>query len=184
MVNVDAQLTDLIRRMQDGDRAAGESVFSACAARLRRMSSALMAKERCTGFHASDLLQETLVQKVTGNRLKARVASREHFFSLIAAGMRQVLTDRGRSRSAQKRQAPAVEELLGALRPAANPHLADLSLGLQRLEQLDPQGRDLIRYKFEHGLTWDELAEVTGRPVGQLRAECDYVVGWLREQLR
>jgi RNA polymerase sigma factor (TIGR02999 family) len=183
-VTIDSQLTDLIRRMQDGDRAAGESVFTACAARLRRMSSALLAKERCTGFHASDLLQETLVQKVTGDRLKTRVASREHFFSLIAAGMRQVLTDRGRARSAQKRQAPPVEELLGSLRPASNPRLADLAICLQRLERLDPHGRELIRYKFEHGLTWEELAEVTGRPVGQLRAECDYVVTWLKDQLR
>ena len=84
----DVQLTELIHQMQRGDRAAGESVFSAAAGRLRRMAHALMTREKTLSFHASDLVQETYAQKIAAMRLRAKVESREHFFSIMAAGMR------------------------------------------------------------------------------------------------
>lgn len=174
-------LTELIEKMQSGDRSAGDTVFTACASRLRKMSASMLARERTNGLHPSDLVQETFAQKVAASRMRANVASREHFFSLMAAGMRQVLTDRGRTRGAQKRQLPDSAEVLETL--TRNCPSTDLALALQKLEKIDPSGRNLIRLKFEHGLTWDELAAETGNSISRLRAECDYAVGWLREQL-
>lgn len=177
----DVQLTELIYQMQRGDRAAGESVFSAAAARLRRMAHALMTREKTLSFHASDLVQETYAQKVAAMRLRTKVESREHFFSIMAAGMRQVLADRGRLRNARKRQPPPVEQLLQCR--GHDPQLTDLSLALRKLRSIDRQGAELIQMKFHEGLSWEELAQRTGRTVWQLRDECEYVVRWLREQL-
>lgn len=168
--------------MQQGDRAATDEVFTRCAARLQRMARALMAKEGTAVFHPSDLVQETFVQKISGQRLKTIIQDREHFFSLMAAGMRQVLVDRSRVRDARKRTAPPLEELLRDLE--VDPRRADLKLALAKLEKLDPSARELVRIKYEQGSTWEEAAERTGRPVGQLRAECDWVLEWLRAELR
>jgi len=180
-VTADLNLTDFIRRMQAGDRSAGDSVFSAAASRLRKMAAGLMSRENTNGFHASDLVQEAFAQKVSGGRLRASIAGREHFFSLMAAGMRQILMDRGRGRSAAKRQIPPVEYLLGNLQPDSR--LADLSFALRKLEKLDPGGCQTIRMKYQQGLTWEEIAETTNRSVWQVRAECDYLLRWLRAQL-
>lgn len=113
--------------------------------------------------------------------MDTKVASREHFFSMMASGMRQVLIDRGRARKALKRQAPAVEQLLPALRDDSR--LLDISIALRKLERIDPDGCKLIRMKYQHGVTWEELAEASGRSVWQVRAECDYVLRWLRAEL-
>jgi RNA polymerase sigma factor (TIGR02999 family) len=178
----DIQLTDLIHRMQRGDRGAGDSVFMAAAARLRAMAQSLMSSERTNGFYPSDLVQETYAQKVAGLRLHSKVASREHFFSLMAGAMRQVLTDRGRARNAAKRQAPRLRTFAGSL--PGNTRLLDLAAALCKLEKLDSDGREIVRMKYEMGMTWDEMSARTGRSVWQVRAECEYVVEWLRGELR
>lgn len=167
--------------MQAGDRSAGDSVFSAAAARLRKMATGLMSRENTNGFHASDLVQETFAQKVSGGRLRTNISSRNHFFSLMAAGMRQVLMDRGRGRRAAKRQMPPIEYLLGNLQPDSR--LAGLSAALRKLEKLDPDGCRTILMKYQQGLTWEEIAASTSRSVWQVRAECDYLLNWLRDQL-
>ena len=174
-------LTELIQRMQGGDRDAGNSLFAAAAARLRKMSSALMMSEKTLGFHASDLVQEAYAQKVSGGRLHAEVKSREHFFSLMALGMRQVLMDRGRTRNAQKRQMPHAEEWLHAKRP--DRRLMDLSTALHKLEKVDPDSCSVVRLKHDFGLTWDEIAQRTGRSVWQVRGVYDHAVRWLRAEI-
>ena len=175
------QLTELIHRMQSGDREAGNSLFAAAAVRLRKMSAALMATEKTSGFQVSDLVQETYAQKVSGMRLKAAVKSREHFFSIMAIGMRQVLMDRGRIRMAQKRQAPAIEHWPESQRP--DRRLLDLSTALRKLEKLDPSSCTIVRLKHDHGLTWEEIAARTGRTVWQSRAEYDHALEWLRAEI-
>lgn len=177
----DYSITEMIQRLQRGDRAAGDSLFTLCAARLRAMSRALMHQERTSGFHPSDLIQEVFAQKVGGGRLRKPVVNRDHFFSLMAAGMRQVLTDRARARNAQKRQVPAAESPDLSTNP--HPQFLDVQVALAKLAQLDPDGRELIRLRYENGMTWEETAVATGRSVGQVRLECDYVLGWLRARL-
>ena len=45
----------------------------------------------------------------------------------------------------------------------------DLRTATQKLEKLDPEGCQLLRRKHDHGLRWEEIAEVTGRSVWQVR---------------
>lgn len=177
----DLNFTGLIQQMLAGDRSAGETVFTTAAARLRRMAQSLMANECTRGFHASDLVQETFLQKVSRFRMRRAVANREHFFSYMAAGMRQVLIDRSRVRRARKRQPLPVEDILHYI--SIDDRQIHVANALHRLEKLDSEGRHLMYLKFELGLTWDEVAQRTGKPLGQMRAECSYVLMWLRREL-
>jgi hypothetical protein len=98
----------------------------------------------------------------------------------MALGMRQVLTDRGRIRMAQKRQAPPAEGW-----PQARPdrRLIDLSTAVRKLERLDPDSCGILRLKHDHGLTWDEIARRTGRSVWQVRGEYEHALHWLRAEI-
>jgi len=165
--------------MQSGDRQAADSLFSAAAYRLRLMSRSLMAREKTGGFHASDLVQETYAQKMAGIH-KVAVQGREHFFSLMAAGMRQVLTDRARLRGAIKRQ-PQAQTVRSSDR--ANGQLIDLKTALRKLDRLDRGCAAVVRLKHESGSTWEEIASETGLSVWQVRAEYAHALQWLHAEI-
>lgn len=177
-----ASLTELIRRMQDGDREAAGSVFAQAAGRLRAMSKAMVARDTPTaGFNASDLVQEAFARKVLGLDRRMRINDSSHFFSVVANGMRQILTDRARGRRAQKRQMPSLQEWLENHRP--NRLRGDLVRAMQKLERLDPTAHRVVQLKNDHGLTWDEVSMATGLPVKAARAEFEYAIHWLRREI-
>jgi RNA polymerase sigma factor (TIGR02999 family) len=178
---VEPGLTEMIHRMQAGDRNAANRVFQAAGARLRTISMGLLAREKDADCSASDLVQEAYLQKVSRLHATVRVHNREHFFSIIAHGMRQILMDRGRIRNGLKRQAPAAAELQESLRP--DPRLKDLSDALSDLARLDPRSYSILRMKTDYGLTWDEIADRSGGTVWQARSEYAYAIQWLREQI-
>lgn len=174
-------ITDLILRLQGGDRHAGDDLFQACAARLRLMSRAMLRREGERTLEPSDLVQEVFASKIGGGRLRRPIGSREHFFSIVSIGMRQILIDRARTRSARKRQPSQLPTPV--LTSAVDIHRLDVQRVLGKLEAIDPEGRDLLRARFELGLTWNEIASRRHRTVGQVRAECDYLLRWLKDHL-
>ncbi len=177
-----ASLTELIQRMQNGDREAAASVFAQAAGRLRAMSRAMVARDTPTaGFGASDLVQETFFKKVMGLDRRMRIHDSSHFFSVVANGMRQILTDRARARRASKRQMPSVQEWLSIHGPIRM--RGDLVRAMQKLERLDPAAHRIVQLKNDYGLTWDEVAVEMGIPLKAARAEFDYAIHWLRREI-
>lgn len=177
------QLTELIRQMQAGDRTAAEEVFANAATRLRGMSRSLLAKEGCVSgsFQASDLVQEAYAQKLARLDSAVPLRDREHFFALIARGMRQILIDRGRTRKTAKRERPELHT--GPANPGSNAVQQNLSAALRKLEQFDPSAYRVLRLKTDHGLTWEEIASKAGITVAQARGEYAHAIAWLREQI-
>jgi len=173
-------LTELVRRMQHGDRQASNSLFAAAAQRLRSISQSLLSREPATaGFDASDLVQEVYGQKLIALKSRTAINNREHFFSLVANGMRQVLTDRARSKNALKRQAP-----FGQHRTTHHAPHHDLVSALQKLEKLDPLAHQIVRLKNDHGFTWEEVHSAIRVPPKRARAEYNHAIHWLRDQLK
>lgn len=173
-------LTNHIRRMQQGDKVACSYVFAIAAGRLKRISAILLSKEPQTAsFDASDLLHEAYLRKASRLSPDSPIANQEHFFSLMAHGMRQILIDRSRSRNAKKRIAPS--EFGAATRDA---RLGELSLLRSRLRKLDPKAHAVLALKTEGGLTWEAIAIHMGLSVWECRAEYNHAVHWLREQMQ
>lgn len=177
-------LTELIRAMQiTNDQAAAGAVFAAAASRLRDLASKLMASELVTGsFDASDLVQEVYLRKAMRLRARSPIADREHFFSMMVRGMRQILTDRGRRRRAAKRSGHTERRSPSVVAP--DEQLLLLGRLKDRLRDLDPDACRILILKVEHGLSWEEISAHTGVSVSRCRLEYGHAIHWLRKRLR
>src|SRR4051794_16445226 len=112
MSTMEATLTLLLSRAQQGDRLAENLAARLVVDKLRTMARALLGRERHGHtLQATALVSEVFIQKL--RRLDAPIQNREHFYSMAAYAMRQVLIDHARARSARKRMPPdAVADLL------------------------------------------------------------------------
>lgn len=174
-------ITSLLQQIQLGNDAASESLYAQAAERLKRISRSLMTKEGITaGFQASDLVQEAYLQKGAQVR-RIGVTGREHFFALMRLGMKQILVDRARRKSAMKRTQPD-----GAYRCEAAPdaRIEDLGRSLEKLKEMDVKVYLVLRLRNDYGLQWSEIAERVGRQQWEVRRDFAFAVHWLREQMQ
>lgn len=174
-------ITSLLEQIQLGNETATESLYAQAAERLKRISRSLMTREGVTaGFQASDLVQEAYLQKSSQVK-RVGVTGREHFFALMRLGMKQILVDRARRKSAIKRTQPE-----GAYRCEASPdaRTEDLGRSLEKLKELDAKVYLVLRLRNDYGLQWGEIAERVGRQQWEVRRDFAFAVHWLREQMQ
>lgn len=121
------------------------------------------------------------MQKFRGVRAGQALSGSEHFFAVMRRGMQQILIDYSRGRNAVKRQLPADFEMAS---PAGNfePPI-DLTAAVSRLEQLDVRAYNILRYRSDYGMTWDQIAEKTGTNPKQAREDYQFAIHWLRTEL-
>ena len=112
-------------------------------------------------------------------------SSRRHFYNAAAQAMRWILCDRARRKNAQKRgdgvEHVELETQIAA--PVQSEDVLALSESLERLEEADPQAAEMIHLRYFAGLTWDEMAELTGVSQRELARQCDYARAWLRSDM-
>ena len=142
-----------------------------------QMGPALLAyfrQHRVLASVAEDLLQDTFVRAIRGwDRLRESVSPRAYLFGIA----RNVCCD------ALRRYRPG-EEL--ASEPAA-PHapVEDERLETMRaaIAGLPDQQRETLLLKLRHELTYLEIAEVLGVPIGTVRSRLHLAIAHLKLQL-
>ena len=96
------ELTRLLHRMRDGDRAAGDEALRAVYTELHRLAARYMRRES-----PDHTLQPTALVNEAYLRLAAGQADdphdRQHFMALAATVMRRILVDHAREKHAEKR---------------------------------------------------------------------------------
>jgi RNA polymerase sigma-70 factor (ECF subfamily) len=120
---------------------------------------------------AEDLLQDTFVRALRRpDRLAASVSPRAYLFGIA----------RHVSQDARRRQKPAVE--LTELE-AGPPETEDARLEPMReaIARLPEAQREALQLKLQHELSYDEIAEVLGIPIGTVRSRLHHAVRVLRE---
>ncbi|MCB9760724.1 MAG: sigma-70 family RNA polymerase sigma factor [Alphaproteobacteria bacterium] len=98
-------------------------------------------------------------------RSSSRYVSRAHFIAVAARAMRQILVNRARARSAQKRGGEAQHRttLSGiGTDPNAVVDVLTLDEALQALEAVNPRAAEVALLRTFGGLTVPEVAEATG----------------------
>ena len=179
-------VTAWLRAAQAGDRDAAERLYRAVYDELRRIARVQQSR---FGWGAT-ATTTALVQDLYLRLAKAGdlvVDDRNHFFSLAARMLRQILIDGARRGLAGRRGAgarPAALDLAELVAPDRPDELVALDEALDRLERCDGELARLVEQHFFAGLTFAEIAEATGRSERTLRREWRRARAFLYDQLR
>jgi RNA polymerase sigma factor (TIGR02999 family) len=155
------EITQVLHRWSQGDRAAGDELMKQVYAQLRRIAQARLMGERANHtLQPTALVHEAYLKIVQGETLGWK--DRVHFIAVTARAMRQIVIDSGRRRQAAKRQMPESPTVfLQAMDDVdRSVDLMALDQALQRLESLDQRQAQIVELKYFGGLTTEEIASV------------------------
>jgi len=124
---------------------------------------------------AEDLLQDTFVRAIRNfGRLRVSVTPRAYLFGIA----RHVSLDALRARR------PEVELSSEPAAPAAAPEDSRLEPMRAAIAALTVTHRETLLLKLQHELSYAEIAEVLGIPVGTVRSRLHHAVSQLRNTLK
>lgn len=173
-------ITQLLERLNQGDREAGEELIGSIYAELRGLSGALMRRERPGHtLQPTALVHEAFLRLVQGD---TKWQSRAHFFGAAARAMRRILVDHARGRAAQKRAGGEVRVTFEDLALAApDPKLDLLALdeALRALEAEDPRLVKVVELRYFAGCSLEETAALLEVSVATVKRDWLYARAWL-----
>ncbi len=185
------EVTRLLQDASQGNREAFDSLFPLVYEELKQLASSRLQLES-TGhtLNATALVHEVYLRLAEQDRVAWQ--SRAHFFALAAQAMRRILINHAKSRKRQKRGggadhlslSEAQQGVLAGLLPDDRiVDLLALDEALQTLATFNPQGADVVQYRFFGGLTHTEIAEVMGTSEVTIRRRWSAAKSWLRREL-
>ena len=182
-----SRLTALLQEAQAGNRAAFDDAMPIIYDELRRLAHRRLAKHRPgKTLNTTALVHEAYLKLVDQTQVAWK--DRAHFFALAARAMRFIVVDYARARTAQKRGGGRGDVPLDDVQiAAADARAADLLTlndALERLAAVDERLSRLVEYRFFGGLTYEEIAEVTGRSVPTVKRDWKRARTWLYRALR
>ena len=181
----DPDITGLLIKWRQGDKAALDALIPLVYRELRRVASARLRGERVgRSLQTTALVHETYLRFVDLHRLT--LENRTHFFAVAARLMRQILVDHARRAHAEKRGGGMTMITVEEVSPAFAPNIVDVLALDQALEELASMEERLCRVvelRFFAGLTIDEAAEALD--VSPATVERDWAVAkaWLYDRL-
>jgi RNA polymerase sigma factor (TIGR02999 family) len=181
-----SETTQLLRQVRTGNREVFDRLFAQVYDELR-----VIAHRRLRQFRPGETLDTTgLVHEAylkLVDQTGAESADRTHFMALASRAMRFIVVDYARSRSRQKRGAGAAPVSLDTIQLAAKQRATDVLALDEALEALAHSSERLCRlveYRFFGGLSYDEIAEVTGRSVPTVKRDWSLARAWLHRTMQ
>lgn len=178
------EITDLLHRAKNGERAALDSVIPLVYNELRRLASSHIRREHGSAtIQATALVHEAFL-RLAGSPLP-EFQNRHHFFGIAARVMRQVLVDLARARQAEKRGPGLTVPLASVIEAGAGDDDAVIALNdaLDRLAVEHPRKAELVELRYFGGLTAEESAESLQIPVHTVRRELRLAQAWLHREM-
>ncbi len=172
-----SDVTALLRAASQGDADAEDQLFALLYADLRRLARVQLASGRRPGdsLDTGALVHEAWLRLAESTEVE--VASRAHFFNLVARVMRNVLIDFVRRRDAEKRGAAlrvswpeGMDVAVSA--EASETDLLALDAALARLQEESPRLAKVVELRFFAGLALEEIAGLLG--VGERTLKRDW----------
>jgi len=176
-------ITRELQALGQGDDSAWPQLIELVYADLRRLAAGQLRQEG-----AGHTLQPTALVHEAWLRLRRQRPEwhdRAHFLSLASQLMRLILVDHARRTGRQKRR----EERPSALSDA-RPGTLDMEEvlavhdGLNELARLSARQSRVVELRFFGGLTFEEIAEVTGGALRTVKRDWSMARAWLRAYLR
>ena len=180
-------LTELLQRLQTGNRDAMDTVIPLVYGELKKLARSHLRREaKLVPFETTALVHEAFL-KLAGGR-HPLYENRAHFYGIASRLMRQVLVDTARAKAADKRAA-AQEVPLADMhdvwdrRQQSDRSLLALEDALQWLEKTDPRKGQLIEMRYFGGMTAEESAVALSMPLHAVRRELRLAQAWLRREM-
>ncbi|MBZ5606146.1 MAG: hypothetical protein LAO79_27960 [Acidobacteriia bacterium] len=171
----------ILERARSGDDLARDAIYGLAFQRLRRIASALLRRERAGHTLQPTALVSELFLKLL--RMESRILDEDHFFRVSARAMRQVLIDHSRSRRPARRVSlEHVAELLSASDRNGEATLA-VKMVFEKLRALDPKVAETVWLRSVEGMTNLEMSRMQNRELWRVRADCDFGLQWMANQL-
>jgi len=180
-----ADVTQLLVRWGEGDRAAFDTLVPLVYGELKRMAQRHLAGERGQTLQTTALVHDAYIRLVDQHSVSWQ--NRAHFFAIAARMMRRILMNRARNRHAAKRGGAAVQlslddiDIHAADRPA---DLIALDDALTRLAAADPRQGEIVELRFFGGLSIEEIAEALHVSPGTIKREWRTAKAWLHKEVR
>lgn len=157
-------VTALIDAANAGDAEALRALFGRVYSELKRLAHIQLARANGATLNTTGLVHEAYLKLVQPGDLDLR--NSEHFFSLAARAMRQIVIDRARAQVADKRGGrehhqvdldAAFDVASGELEPE---ELLRLNEALERFAVGEPRLAHLVELRFFAGLSLEQIAAV------------------------
>lgn len=157
-----SEITELLARARDGDRASLDAVFARLYPELKRLAARRGAGHEAT-LSATALVNEAWLKLTAGET--PQLADRQHFLACAARAMRLVMVDQARAVHSAKRGGshPHVDIDPSLLPVDLDPsELLAIDQALEALDAIDPAQRELVELHWFAGLDFVEIAAMRG----------------------
>ena len=179
-------ITQLLVKWGDGDKAALERLMPLVYSELRRLAKNYLRRERQNHTLQPTALVNEAYLKLIDQR-KPRWQNRAQFYGVAAQMMRRILVDHARQNKAAKRGGSEQQRLsitsAGQLGEKPDTDLLALHEALKELKTFDPQQERIVELKFFGGLSIEETAEVMGIGHATVKRDWKMARAWLRRKL-
>lgn len=175
-------ITGLLGRASNGDRAALDKLMPIVYGELRRSAERLFASEREQTLQPTAMVNEAYLQLVGAG---INWQDRTHFFALAARMMRRILVNRANARRAIKRGGDQIRVTFdeGALGVPPTDDIVELDEALDALKERDARHAEYLELFYFGGLNYDQIAAVHGVSPATVKRTLQFARAWLRVYL-
>ncbi len=182
---MDADVTQLLVELTEGDRDAMDRLFPAVYDHLRGMAQRELRRERPDHtLNATALVHEAYLKMVQLERITWQ--GRAHFYGACAQAMRRILIGYARMKKAEKRgsgaEHVAIHDVVVAARSRPASLLA-LDAALEKLEQLSERQARVVECRFFAGMSVEETAEALQISPATVKRDWTLARAWLNREL-
>ncbi len=188
MSEPETEVSMLLQRLKQGDKAARDRLFMTLQSELRDMAGALMSRERPDHtLQATALVNEACLKLLDSDALE-NSSNRRYMFGMANRAMRQILVDHARRRRASKRggelNRASLDIVLDNFEAQNQCQFEELESALERLEASSPRQREVVELRFFSGLSVDEVAEILEVSIGTVERDWRLARAKLFKELR
>jgi len=182
----EAQVTQYLHRIEQGDRSAMDELLPRIYEDLRRLARHVFQGQRANHTLQPTALVNEAFLRLAGDGPRA-FEGRKHFMNLAAKAMRQLLTDHARRSNSAKRGGDrhriTLDESSQLTEENGTVDLIAIEEALTELDETHPRLARIVELRFLAGLNEDEIAEIVGVGARQIRKDWRVARAWLRRRL-
>jgi RNA polymerase sigma factor (TIGR02999 family) len=180
-----SDVTQLLRKWKEGDRAAFDQLMPVVYQELRKLANSYLRDERPDHtLQPTALINEAYLRLVKQDFPEWQ--SRKHFYGVAAQLMRQILVEHARKRAAAKRSAGANKISLDEAPVFSQDQAADLVAlddALKALAEFDRRKASVVELRYFGGLSLEEVAGALDISVATVGREMRMAQAWLRREM-